>query len=133
MEENYRLIKKIGLTNFRGYSKNSVLQEFWIAMILANLALAIKRATDGRINSTLNQKETGIDIRRTGMISSDICSVIWGEYMDTETPAQKLGVISYIFDFAISHRVQDKTSGGESILRPVPRNVKHHYKNMTIH
>lgn len=58
VEENYKLIKeKIGLINFRGYSENSVLQEFWISMLLANLALAIKRETDGIIDSTINQKE----------------------------------------------------------------------------
>ena len=41
VEEDYKLIKeKIGLTNFRGYSENSVLQEFWISILLANLTLA---------------------------------------------------------------------------------------------
>ena len=55
--ENYKLIKeKIGLANFRGYSENSVLQEFWISMLPANLAPAIKRETDAIIDSTINQK-----------------------------------------------------------------------------
>jgi len=57
VEENYKLIKeKVGLTDFRGYSENSVMQEFWISMLLTNLALAIKKETDGIIDCTINQK-----------------------------------------------------------------------------
>ena len=47
VEEEYKLIKlKIGLTGFRGYSENSILQEFWIAMLLTNISNVIKRETD---------------------------------------------------------------------------------------
>lgn len=134
VEENYRLIKeKIGLTNFRGYSENSVLQEFWIAMLLANLTLAIKRETDGIIDSTINQK---VNRHRYQTNTNELVGYLsrhFGEYMDAETPAQKLGVIRCIFDFAISHRVQDKKGSGESSPRTVPRNVKHHYNNKTTH
>lgn len=134
VEENYRLIKeKIGLTNFRGYSENSVLQEFWIAMLLANLTLAIKRETDGIIDSTINQE---VNRHRYQTNTNELVGYLsrhFGEYMDAETPAQKLGVIRCIFDFAISHRVQDKKGSGESSPRTVPRNVKHHYNNKTTH
>lgn len=134
VEENYRLIKeKIGLTNFRGYSENSVLQEFWIAMLLANLTLAIKRETDGIIDSTINQK---VNRHRYQTNTNELVGYLsrhFGEYMDAETPAQKLGIIRCIFDFAISHRVQDKKGSGESSPRTVPRNVKHHYNNKTTH
>ena len=134
VEENYRLIKeKIGLTNFRGYSENSVLQEFWIAMLLTNLTLAIKRETDGIIDSTINQK---VNRHRYQTNTNELVGYLsrhFGEYMDAETPAQKLGVIRCIFDFAISHRVQDKKGSGESSPRTVPRNVKHHYNNKTTH
>lgn len=134
VEENYKLIKeKIGLTNFRGYSENSVLQEFWIAMLLANLTLAIKRETDGIIDSTINQKANRHRYQTNTNELVGYLSRHFGEYMDAETPAQKLGVIRCIFDFAISHRVQDKKGSGESSPRTVPRNVKHHYNNKTTH
>lgn len=134
VEENYKLVKeKIGLTNFRGYSENSVLQEFWISVLLANLALAIKRETDGIIDRTINQKRnqnkymTNMN-ELVGCLSRHI-----GEYMDADTDTEKCGIIRCIFDFAISHRVRDKKGSGESNPRTTPRKVKHHYNNKTTH
>ena len=134
VEENYKLVKeKIGLTNFRGYSENSVLQEFWISVLLANLALAIKRETDGIVDSTINQKGnqnkymTNMN-ELVGYLSRHI-----GEYMDADTDTEKYGIIRCIFDFAVSHRVRDKKGSGESNLRTTPRKVKHHYNNKTTH
>ena len=134
VEENYKLIKeKIGLTNFRGYSENSVLQEFWISMLLANLALAIKRETDGIIDSTINQKENKNRYMTNMNELIGYLSRHFGEYMDAETLTQKFDIIRFIFDFAISHRVQDKKGSGVSSPRTVPRKVKHHYNNKTTH
>jgi len=56
MEDDYKLVKKMGLTNFWGYSENSVLQEFWISMLYANLPLITKHKTDSIITNTINQK-----------------------------------------------------------------------------
>ena len=99
VEENYKLVKeKIGLTNFRGYSENSVLQEFWISVLLANLALAIKRETDGIVDSTINQKGnqnkymTNMN-ELVGYLSRHI-----GEYMDADTDTEKYGIIRCISD-----------------------------------
>lgn len=134
VEENYKLIKeKIGLTNFRGYTENSILQEFWISMVLTNLALAIKRETDGIIDSTINQKGnkhkymTNMN-ELVGCIGRHI-----GEYMEAETFTEKRSVIRLIFDFAISHRVRDKKGSGESTQRKKPRKVKYHYNNKATH
>lgn len=86
MEENYKLIKeKIGLTNFRGYSENSVLQEFWISMPLTNLALAIKREADGIIDSAINRKGNK---RRYMANMNELVGYLsrhFGEYMDAGT------------------------------------------------
>ena len=134
MEEDYKLIKeKIGLTNFRGYSENSVLQEFWISILLANLTLAIKRETDGIIDHTINQKNnkhrymTNMN-ELVGCLSRHL-----PEYMDSETLTEKFTVIRGIFRFAISHRVRDKKGCGESNPRDIPRKVKHHYNNKATH
>lgn len=134
VEENYKLIKeKIGLTNFRGYSENSVLQEFWISMLLANLALTIKCETDGIIDSTINQKENKNRYMTNMNELIGYLSRHFGEYMDADTLTQKFDIIHCIFDFAISHRVQDKKDSGVSSPRTVPRKVKHHYNNKTTH
>lgn len=134
VEENYKLVKeKIGLTNFRGYSENSVLQEFWISMLLANLALAIKRETDGIIDSTINQKENKNRYMTNMNELIGYLSRHFGEYMDADTLTQKFDIIHCIFDFAISHKVQDKKGSGVSSPRTVPRKVKHHYNNKTTH
>lgn len=134
VEENYKLIKgKVGLTNFRGYSENSILQEFWIAMLLTNLSQAIKRETDGTIdiliNSGSNKHKYQTNMNElTGYLSRHI-----SEYMDAETLSEKFAVIRAIFDFAISHRVWDKKGCNESAPRKEPRKVKHHYNNKQTH
>ncbi len=134
VEEDYKLIKeKIGLTDFRGYSENSILQEFWISILLANLTLAIKKETDGIIDRTINQKNnkhrymTNIN-ELVGCLSRRL-----PEYMDSETPAEKFTIIRDIFCFAVSHRVRDKKGCKESNPRDIPRKVKHHYNNKATH
>ena len=134
VEENYKLIKeKIGFTNFRGYSENSVMQEFWISMLLANLSHAIKKETDGIIDSTINQKGN----KNRYMTNMNELVGYLGrhlpEYLDADTLTEKFTIIQGIFRFAISHKVQDKKGCGESNPRTVPRNVKHHYNNKATH
>ena len=102
-------------------------------MLLTNLVLAIKRETDGIIDSTINQKGNSHRYQTNMNELVGYLSRHFGEYMDAETQTEKLGVIRCIFDFAISHRVQDKKGSGESSPRTVPRNVKHHYNNKTTH
>lgn len=134
IEENYKLIKeKVGLTDFRGYSENSVLQEFWISVLLANLSLAVKKETDGIIDAEYNHK--GSKHRyQTNMneLSGCICRRI-GDYLDASTIHAKLSVIRDIFDFAVHHRVVDKKGTGESYPRQAPRKCKHHYNNKKTH
>lgn len=134
VEENYKLVKeKVGLTNFRGYSENSIHQEFWIAMVLTNLAQAIKRETDGIIDTSVNTRsnthkyQTNMN-ELTGYLSRHI-----SEYMDAETMSEKFAVIHAVFQFAISHRVWDKKGCGESAPRSDPRKVKHHYNSKRTH
>jgi len=123
----------VGLTDFRGYSENSVMQEFWISMLLANLALAIKKETDGIIDCTINQKgNKNKYMTNKNELVGCLCRRL-PEYMDAETLSEKFNVIRDIFSFAISHRVQDKKGTGESNPRKPPRKVKHHYNNKTTH
>jgi hypothetical protein len=50
IESEYHLIKnKIQLENFTGYSVNAVMQDFWIAMTLANLVAITKKGADKTI------------------------------------------------------------------------------------
>ena len=134
VEENYKLIKeKVGLTCFRGYSENSVLQEFWISMLLANLALVIKREADGVIDETINKKGNGNRYMANMNELVGYLSRHFDEYMDADTRTEKFAIIRCMLDFAISHRVRDKKGTGESNPRTVPRNAKHHYNNKTTH
>lgn len=135
VEENYKLIKeKVGLTNFRGWSENSVLQEFWIAMLLANLAQAIKRETDGIIDVSINDSQNNKHDYQTNMNElTGYLSRHISEYMDADTMAEKFAVIHAVFDFAISHRVWDKKGCEESAPRTTPRKTKYHYNNKTTH
>ena len=133
-EEEYKLVKeKVGLTNFRGYSENSILQEFWISMLLANIAQAIKSETDGIIDAEHNHGgnkhsyQTNIN-ELMGYLSRHI-----DEYMDAETRSEKAQIIRAVYDFAIHHRVIDKKGSGETQPRQGPRKVKHHYNNKRTH
>lgn len=134
VEENYRLIKeKIGLTDFRGYSGNSVMQEFWISMLLANLSLAIKKEADGIIDCTINQKGN----RHRYMANKNelvgcLCRRL-PEYMDAVTLDEKFAVVKSLLSFAISHRVRDKKGSGESTPRRSPRKAKYYYNRKKTH
>lgn len=101
-------------------------------MLLANLALTIKRETDGIIDSTINQKENKHRYMTNRNELVGYLSRHFGEYMDADTLTEKFSIIRCIFDFAISHRVRDKKGSGESSLRTIPRKVKHHYNNTAL-
>ena len=133
-EEEYKLIKeKVGLTNFRGYSENSVLQEFWISMLLANVAQAVKAETDGVIDAQYNCRNNKHKYQTNANELMGYLSRHIDEYMDAETHFEKLQFIRSIYDFAISHRVVDKKGRGETHPRQEPRKVKHHYNNKRTH
>lgn len=134
VEENYKLIKeKIGLTDFRGCSVNSVMQEFWISMLLANLSLAVKKEVDGIIDCSINQKGNKHRyMANKNELVGCLCRRL-PEYMDACTLDEKFAVIRDLFKFAISHRVRDKKGIGESNPRKPPRKTKHHYNRKKTH
>ena len=134
VEETYKLIKeKVGLTNFKGYTENSVLQEFWISMLLANLALLIKKEADGILDETINTRSNKYKYQSNmnelvGCISRHL-----PEYMEADTLAERMEVIHYMVSFAVSTTVHDKKGCGESNLRKPPRKTKHHYNHKATH
>lgn len=134
VEEKYKLIKeKVGLTNFRGYTENSILQEFWISMLHANLAMLVKKEADGIIDETVNKKQNKYKYQANiNELTGCICRH-FPEYMEADTRTEKWDIIRYILSFAISTRVRDKKGCGESNPRKKPRSVKHHYNNKATH
>ena len=134
VEENYKLIKeKIGLTDFRGCSVNSVMQEFWISMLLANLSLAVKKEVDGIIDYSINQKGNRYRyMANKNELVGCLCRRL-PEYMDACTLDEKFAVVRDLFRFAISHRVRDKKGTGESDPRKPPRKTKHNYNCKKTH
>lgn len=134
VEEEYKLIKeKVGLTNFGGYAEDSVKQEFWISMLLGNLAMLIKKEADGIIDETVNKKQNKLKYQTNMNELVGCTSRHFQEYMEADTGAEKRAVIKYIIGFAISTRVCDKKGSGESHPRKNPRQVKHHYNNKATH
>ena len=134
IEEGYKLIKEnVGLTNFRGWSENSILQEFWIAMLLANLTQAIKRETDGIIDISINSGNNKHNYQTNMNELTGYLSRHFSEYMDAETISEKHEILRAVFAFAISHRVWNKKGCEESAPRKEPRKVKHHYNNKMTH
>lgn len=129
VEEEYKLIKeKVGLTCFRGYSENSILQEFWIAMLLTNLANVIKRETDGIIKYSHPESAGLKHSYKTNM--NELMGALsrhLPNYIDAETPSERQSIIRHIFNFLVHKPVVDKKDIGESAPRTEPRHVKHHY------
>ena len=129
-EEEYKLIKeKVGLTCFRGYSENSILQEFWIAMLLANIANAIKLETDGIIRHETRQSGKSLKHKYKTNMNELVGALSRNlpDYMDTDSTRERFDVIKHIFKFLLSHKVVDRKGSGESNPRTQPRNVKNHY------
>lgn len=142
IEGAYELIKeKVGLTCFMGRSENSVLQEFWISMLMANLSLAIKKETDGILKYAQTEASPNINkhLYQTnineliGSISRRF-SIYMDAYLENDTDSPALHtVIRDIFIFALRHRVIDKKGLGESNPRREPRKVKNHYNRKRTH
>ena len=135
VEEEYKLIKeKTGLTCFQGYSENSIQQEFWIAMLLTNLANVIGRETNGLIQYN-HPKDSGLKHSyKTNM--NELMGALsrhLPEYMDAETHAEKYSIIRHIIGFLIRRPVVDKKGTGESHPRKKARNVKNHYNVKRTH
>ena len=131
----YRLIKeKTGLTRFRGYSENSILQEFWIAMLLTNLANVIKGEADGLIKYN-HPEEAGLKHSYKANMNElmGALSRHFPEYMDADTSGEKQAIIRHILNFLLHKPVVDKKGSGESHPRNEARHVKNHYNVRTTH
>lgn len=135
-EEEYRLIKiKVGLNCFRGYSENSVLQEYWISILLTNIANVIKREMDGIIqyhtehDGKLKKHKYKTNMNElVGELSRHL-----PDLMDADSRHERMGIIKHIYNFLIQHRVVDKKGCGESNPRKKPRDVKNHYNSRYTH
>lgn len=139
VEENYKLLKeKVGLIDFRGRSENSILQEFWLSVLLANVALLIKTETDGIINATKNKEKTNKYKFQTNMneLVGHLSRHI-DEYMEIYIAGgsvrEKYEIIRNIFQFGIAHTVIDKKGREESNPRNEPRKTKFHYNVKRTH
>lgn len=139
IEENYKLIKeKIGLINFRGRSENSVLQEFWLSMLLTNLALAIKKETDGIIEASYNQVKDNKHQYQTNMnelvgyLSRHIDEYMEA-HMESNSDKLKRDIIKNLFNFCVDHKAENKKGIGEKNPRTNPRNTKYHTNVKTTH
>ena len=141
VEETYKKKKKkTGLTNFNGWAENSIRQEFWVTLLLANLSLAIKKETDGIVKheqqsggSTNNKHLYQTNMNELSGAISRRFSMYIDAYADGADVRTLQAVVKNIFSFAVSHRVIDKKGTGESNLRREPRKAKHHYNVKLTH
>ena len=135
VEGAYDIIKnKIGLNNFNGYADNSIQQEFWISMLLFNLASIVQQEADGIIRGgdpeiTTNKHKYKINLNELiGCISRHM-----PEYLDSDSESEKHDIIRYILAFAMRNKVVNRKGSGDSNPRGTPRSVKHHYNRKQTH
>lgn len=135
VETEYDIIKqKVGLICFNGYAENSILQEFWISMLMANITSAIEREATGIIKG---DEATKPPMKHTykadtneivGCVSRHL-----PEYLDSETHYEALAIVRHILMFAVHNKVVDKKGSGESNPREEPRAVKYSYNRRLTH
>lgn len=134
VEGNYDLIKnKIGLTNFNGYSENSILQEFWISVLMANFTNLTAKEVDGIIKGSSisgdNKHVYKVNINElVGCISRCL-----PDYLDADTTYEKHCILHHIVIYGLRNKVVDKRGSNESVPRKEPRKVKHHFNRKTSH
>lgn len=137
-EEEYKLIKiKVGLNCFRGWAENSVLQEFWIAMLLTNLVNVIRSETDGIIKCKTGEYDSNRSLKHHYKTNKNETAGALNRYLpdliDAETSSERMHIIKHIFRFIIQNKVINKKGIGESNPRNIPRNVKNHMNVKTTH
>ena len=65
VEVKYDIVKnKLELPNFSGFTKNILMQDFWISMYLANMAAIAKAEADLKIQEARKEKITNMLIRQ---------------------------------------------------------------------
>ena len=140
VEGEFDLLKnRVNLNCFRGYSVNSIMQEFWISILLANLTTIIGNEADGIIDYEVNTGENKHNYKsNTNEGVGTVCEHI-DEYIevyynsDEDTSSKEYEVVRYILGKFINKRVVDKKGLGESNPRRIPRAVKNHYNRRTTH
>ena len=134
-ETEYSIIKnKIGLINFKGYAENSVLQEFWISMLMANIAAIAQKEADGILKGGEPPVQTTkhrYKINLNEMIGC-ICDY-FPDCLDVDSPEEQYGIIHFILRFSMNNKIVDKKGIGESNPRDIPRAVKWHYNVKLTH
>ena len=133
-EGEYEIVKnKIGLIDFRGYSDNSVQQEFWISMLMANIAGIARKEADGRIKGDPDTPITKHNYKANMNELIGCISRHFPDYLDADSTEEQYSIIRYILDFAMKHKVVDKKGIGESNPRPIPRAAKYCYNKKKTH
>ncbi len=114
-EGEYEIIKnKLGLVDFRGYSDNSVQQEFWISMLIINIAGIARKEADGRIKGDPSKPITKHNYKANMNELIGCISRHFPDCLDADSVDQQYAILRYILEFAIRHKVVDKRGLGES-------------------
>ena len=121
----------------RVWAENSVLQEFWIAMLLTNLVNVIRRETDGIIKCKTGEYDSNRSLKHHYKTNKNETVGALNRYLpdliDAETSSERMHIIKHIFRFIIQNKVINKKGIGESNPRNIPRNVKNHMNVKTTH
>lgn len=89
-------------------------------MLLANLAMLVKKEADGIIDETINKKQNKHAYQANMNELAGCISRYFPEYMEADTRYEKRAVIHYIIESSISKRVRNKKGSGESNPRKTP-------------
>ena len=132
IETKYDVVKnKLALENFSGYTKNVVLQDFWVCMHLTNLVALAKIDADAEIQSTRTKKKNKYTyVANTNQVISSLREhMIRACFAKTEHERMRsLDLIEQEI-----RRSVVPIRPGRSVKRPTtPRKAKFHHNRKTV-
>ena len=126
VEVKYDVVKnKLELPNFTGHSPNIIYQDFWISMLLANVAAVAKSEADQKIKSVRAEKENKYDYQMN--VNNAIASLRnrFAEAVFTSNPVLRAKRISSIIQEVSASVVPIRTD--RNVPRKKARKVKFHH------
>ena len=126
VEVKYDVVKnKLELPNFTGHSPNIIYQDFWISMLLANVAAVAKSEADQKIKSARAEKENKYDYQMN--VNNAIASLRnrFAEAVFMQDPVLRAKRISLIIQEVSASVVPIRTD--RKVPRKKARKVKYHH------
>ena len=128
IEVKYDVVKnKLEMPCFGGFSKNVIMQDFWISMYLANMAAIAKREADEKIRDERKDKDNKYDYQANvntiiGSLRDKLAEAVF-----SRNPMQRERILNRIFTEIQKSVVPIRLDDGNTLRYENPRKSKFHH------